>query len=627
MQTPPPRPVAPAPAPTTPDDDAVLPSSLPARPRRERADFQKKLRDVPHKPGVYLMRDRLNRVIYVGKARDLRKRVGSYFMPSRKARADLKTRALLESVFDFEFHVVRSEPEALLLEGRLIKEFRPRYNVSFRDDKRFLLVKVNPDDPIPRFQLTRMKKDDGARYFGPFPHSGALRSTLDHMRGKFGLRSCRPYEPGESDFKHCLAPTIKNCPAPCVGKIAREDYRARVLSACDFLEGHGREMVTELETQMLEAAKSMNFEKAAQLRDLIEDLKRTTAPARRFTRASLPSTVNPVADLRALGDALSLPHLPLVMECFDISNISTTHIVASMVVFKNGVPDKANYRRFRIQTVKGQNDFASMAEVVRRRYHRVLKEAGELNPDAAEFSQENPHDALVRLAASPDSGDPPAPDAPDNPAPTPVADNANFQGDVLIAGPGYAADETDAELDGEVERELETEALTEEIAAPIPAATATATATAPRRVGRLPDLVIVDGGKGQLSSACKELQRLGLHDLPIIGLAKEFEEIHRPGRPAPLRLPEDSGALRLLQRIRDEAHRFANGYHQLLMKRRVNESILDDCPGVSETRKARLLQRFGSVDRIRRATVEEMATVEGISPRLAEDVFNYLQTH
>lgn len=615
MQTPPSRPDAPAPE---PDDESVLPSSLPTRPRREKIDFQKKLQDVPHKPGVYLMRDRLNRVIYVGKARDLRKRVGSYFMPSRKARADMKTRALLESVFDFEFHMVRSEPEALLLEGRLIKEYRPRYNVSFRDDKHFLLVKVNPDDPIPRFQLTRMKKDDGARYFGPFPHSGALRSTLDHMRGKFGLRSCRPYEPGESDFKHCLAPTIKNCPAPCVGKIAREDYKTRVLTACDFLEGKGREMVGELEEQMMAAAKAMNFEKAAQLRDLIEDLKRTTAPARRFTRASLPSTVNPVADLKALGDALSLPHLPIVMECFDISNISTTHIVASMVVFKNGVPDKTNYRRFRIQTVKGQNDFASMAEVVRRRYHRVLKEAGEINPDAAEFSQENPHDALVRLATSPDSSDPAEPDAPDNPAPTPVADNANLQGDVLIAGPGYAADETDAELDGEVERELETDALAE--TAPAPAA------PAPRR-GRLPDLVIVDGGKGQLSSACKELQRLGLSELPIIGLAKEFEEIHRPGRPAPLRLPESSGALRLLQRIRDEAHRFANGYHQLLMKRRVNESILDDCPGVSETRKARLLQRFGSVDRIRRATVEEMATVEGISPRLAEDVFNYLQSH
>ncbi len=635
------------------------PKSEPAAPapiiaRKAKADFQAKLRDVPHRPGVYIMRDRLSRVIYVGKARDLRKRVGSYFMPSRKGRADLKTRALLESVYDFEFHVVRSEPEALLLEGRLIKEFRPRYNVSFRDDKRFLLVKVNVDDPIPRFQLTRLRKDDGARYFGPFAHSGALRSTLNLMRDKFGLRSCRPYEPGESDFKHCLAPVIKHCPAPCVGKISREDYRQRVVSACDFLEGQSREMIDGLENQMRDAAARMEFEKAAQLRDMIEDLKRTTAPTRRFTRHSLPSAIDPVADLKALGDALGLPHLPMVMECFDISNISTTHIVASMVSFKNGVPDKANYRRYRIRTVKGQNDFASMAEVIRRRYSRVLLEAREQNPDAAEFSQENPQDALERMRnaergtrnerpvekqdadASATSVIPHSafriPHS-DNPAPTlDSAANPNLTGDVLIEGPGYAADETDAELDNEVEREFEAEALAGDSdgASPEDAADgADGDGSASRRTRfvRLPDLVIVDGGKGQLSSACKELQRLSLHDLPIIGLAKEFEEIHRLARPAPLRLPEDSGALRLLQRIRDEAHRFANGYHQLLMKRRIAESVLDDCPGVSERRKQALLRTFGSVERVRKASVEEIAAVEGVGPRLAEDVQRFLQSH
>ena len=616
----------------------VAPKSEPAQPapivaRRAKADFQAKLRDVPHKPGVYIMRDRLSRVIYVGKARDLRKRVGSYFMASRKGRADLKTRALLESVYDFEFHVVRSEPEALLLEGRLIKEFRPRYNISFRDDKRFLLVKVNVDDPIPRFQLTRLRKDDGARYFGPFAHSGALRSTLNLMRDKFGLRSCRPYEPGESDFKHCLAPVIKNCPAPCVGKISREDYRTRVVSACDFLEGQSREMIDGLEKQMRDAAGRMEFEKAAQLRDMIEDLKRTTAPTRRFTRHSLPSAIDPVADLKALGESLGLPHLPMVMECFDISNISTTHIVASMVSFKNGVPDKTNYRRYRIRTVKGQNDFASMAEVIRRRYSRVLLEARQQHMDAAEFSQENPQDALARLAASPAISDPPDADDPEHPAPTAAAQNTNLTGDVLIEGPGFAADETDAELDNEVERELEADTLTTDDESDTSSEDQQAGAdndgasTRRQRFVRLPDLVIVDGGKGQLSSACKELQRLGLHDLPIIGLAKEFEEIYRPARPAPLRLPEDSGALRLLQRIRDEAHRFANGYHQLLMKRRVAESVLDDCPGVSERRKQALLRTFGSVERVRKATVEQMAAVEGMGPRLAEDIQRFLQTH
>jgi excinuclease ABC subunit C len=592
---------------------------------KAKADFNAKLRDVPHKPGVYLMRDRLNRVIYVGKARDLRKRVGSYFMPSRQQSADLKTRAMIESVWDFEVHTVKSEPEALLLEGKLIKEYRPRYNISFRDDKRFLLVKVNFEDPIPRFQLTRLRREDGARYYGPFAHSGALRSTLNVMRDKFGLRSCRPAQPGEIDFRHCLAPVIKNCPAPCIGRINREDYRSRVVAAAEFLEGRSREMIGTLEAQMQAAAAKMDFEKAAELRDMINDLRRTTAPTRRFTRHSLPSSIDPVADLRALGDALQLPHLPLVMECFDISNISTTHIVASMVSFKNGVPDKSNYRRYRIKTVRGQNDFASMAEVVRRRYARVLLDGRAEYAEAAEYSQENPQEAMERLARAAAT----AAEASDDPAPVAGLATApsNVAGDVLIEGPGYVADETDAELDHELERELEAEELA---AGELPAAVTTAAAApvASRAAPvRLPDLVIVDGGKGQLSSACAELQRLALHDLPIIGLAKEFEEIYRPGRSLPLQLPEDSGALRLLQRIRDEAHRFANGYHQLLMKRRVGESILDDCPGVSENRKQLLLKAFGSLERLRRATAEQMAEVEGIGQKLAEDVHRFLQMH
>ena len=513
----------------------------------EKPDPNKKLRDVPHKPGVYLMKDRLKRVIYVGKARDLRKRLSQYFIPSRRLTADLKTRALLDSVWDFEIHLVRNEPEALLLEGKLIKEFRPRYNVSFRDDKRFLLVKVNLSDPIPRFQLARLKKDDGCRYFGPFAHAGALRSTLRWMRKRFGIRSCRAPEPGEADYHRCLDYIIKNCSAPCIRKVSLEEYRARVLEACEFLDGQSQEMLKQIEQEMKTAAENLNFEKAAELRNMLEDLRRTTRPTRRFTRGSLPTSIDPQADLAALADALLLPAPPAAMECFDISNISTTHVVASMVSFRNGVPDKSNYRRYRIKTVEGQDDFASMAEVVRRRYSRVLLEGRAAAPDIAEFSQEIPIEAMERIQQ-----------------------------------------------------------------------------VHPERAVRLPDLIIVDGGKGQLSSACKELQRLGLQEVPIIGLAKEHEEIYRPGRALPLTLPEGSGALQLLQRIRDEAHRFANGYHQLLMKRRVAESILDDCPGVSEQRKQTLLKHFGSIERLRKATVAEIAAVDGISERLAEIVARFL---
>jgi len=528
-------------------------------------DFNARLRDVPHKPGVYVMRDRLKKVIYVGKARDLRRRVGNYFMPSRKMTADPKTRALIDSIWDFEWHVVKSDAEAVLYEGRLIKEFRPKYNVSFRDDKRFLLVRVNLDEPYPRFGLTRLKKDDSARYFGPFAHSGALRTTLNAIRKRFGLRTCAPTVPDEGDYRHCSNDIIKNCSAPCIGRITQEDYRRRVEEACEFLEGQSLKMIEQVEAEMKAAAEKLDFEKAAQLRNLLDDLRTTRKPMTRFTRKTLPSAIDPQADLLALKDALGLERMPRIMECFDISNISATHIVASMVRFRAGVPDRANYRRFRIAGVKGQNDFASMAEVVRRRYSRILREAGAAAGEDADFNQENPYEAAQRVTNSQLSPSP---------------------------------------LD-------------------LPKAAVSTLNSQP--LAGLPDLIIVDGGKGQLSSACAELQRLGLHDVPIIGLAKEFEEIHRPGRALPLRLAADNGALKLLQRIRDEAHRFANGYHSLLLKRRISESRLDDIPGVSEARKKALLTKFGSLARLRRAKPEALAEIPGISPRLAAEILDAIR--
>jgi excinuclease ABC subunit C len=526
--------------------------------KREKPDLQKKVHEVPHRPGVYLMRDRFNRVIYVGKARDLRKRVSSYFLPSKLAQADLKTRAMLDATWDFETHTVRSEAESVLLEGKLIKEYRPRYNISFRDDKRFLVVRVDLSEEWPRFRLARFKKDDGSRYFGPYAHAGALRQTLNFMRKKFGVLTFGRGSPTERELKS----STYQVPVR-LSEITAGQYRERVEQACEFLEGKSREMIAALEEQMHKAAEKMDFEKAAELRNMVADLRSTTRPTRRFTRGSLPSTIDPMADVQALADALHLPDAPRVMECFDISNISTTHVVASMVCFRDGVPDKNNYRRYRVRSVEGQDDFASMAEVVRRRYSRILLEARAANSNAAEFSQENAFEAAKRVETS---------------ACVSLAEERNLQ----AGGSRYI---------------------------------------------RLPDLIIVDGGKGQLSAACRELQRLGLHDLPIIGLAKEHEEIYRPCRALPLRLPMDSPALRLLQRIRDEAHRFANAYHQLLMKKRVEESILDDCPGVSQNRKSLLLQRFGSVNRLRRASIEEIAATEGIGRKLAEEVHLFLQRH
>src|SRR5277367_135208 len=282
--------------------------------------IRKKIGDLPHKPGVYLMKDRFGTVIYVGKARDLRKRVSTYFHPSRRMSWDLKLNALIEAVHDLDTHSVCSEPEALLLEGKLIKEYQPRYNISFRDDKRFLLVKVNLNDPYPRFVLTRMRKDDGARYFGPFAHSGSLRKTLSLLRKKFHIRTCRPEIPTETDYRHCLQHIIKNCSAPCVNKITRAGYIAKVKEACDFLDGASGEMMADLRKQMEQAAARLDFERAAELRNLLDDLKRTTRPTKRFARQFV-TTVRPNEDMVALQGALGLPGPLQIIECFDISNI------------------------------------------------------------------------------------------------------------------------------------------------------------------------------------------------------------------------------------------------------------------------------------------------------------------
>jgi excinuclease ABC subunit C len=515
-------------------------------------NIRKKLSDLPHKPGVYLMKDRFGTVIYVGKARDLRRRVTQYFHPSRRLGWDLKFNALVEAVHDFDVHVVRNEPEAVLLEGKLIKEFHPRYNVSFRDDKRFLLLKVNLNDPIPRFTLTRLKQDDGARYFGPFASSGALRNTLTMVRRKFNLRGCRPLTPNEQDYRHCLYANLKFCTAPCIGNVTREQYIQQVLAACDFLSGQCEEMQAQLEAEMKKAAAAQDFEKAAALRDAIADLRATTQKTRQFQRLpyTLPLAIDPDKDLEELARVLNLSSPPERIEGFDISNISGTFAVASMVSFRNGRPDRSNYRRFRMKTVVGQDDFACMAETIRRRYTRVLREAEEGGSGRKE---------------------------------------ANF--DIGQSG---------------IDQSLLTSAAT-----PKPPS--------------LPNLILIDGGKGQLNAACTELAKLGLREIPVIGLAKEFEEIYRPGESEPLRLAHDSGALKLLQRVRDESHRFANTYNAQLRLKKISESILDEFPGIGEQRKAALLKRFGSVQRLRTATLEQIAKVPGFGGKAAAELKAFLE--
>src|ERR1051325_191606 len=551
-------------------------------------NIRKKLNELPHKPGIYLMRDRLGTVIYVGKARDLRKRVSQYFQPSRRMGWDLKFRALIDAIHDFDFHIVRSEPEALLLESKLIKEFHPRYNVSFRDDKRFLMLKVNLNDPIPRFTLTRLKQDDGARYFGPFPNSGALRSTLALVRHQYHLRGCRPLTPGERDYKHCLYAHLKYCTAPCIGNVSREQYLEQVQGACDFLDGECQEMQSRLTDEMRKAAAAQEYERAAELRNLLADLRQTTKKVSHFERVpySLPLSIEPVKDLAELAQALGLPAPPERIEGFDISNISGTFKVASLVSFRHGRPDRSNYRRFRIKTVEGQDDFASVAEVVRRRYTRGLQECKVQGPEGevqiSRFQVQSPKpEAEDPEPAGSDSNSQNAQSAIQNPR-----SSIRWEGGEPVAGElQKLADETSRA----VRRGLPTKQPGPRLA--------------------LPDLILVDGGKGQLGAACAELAKLGLGHIPIIGLAKEFEEIYRPGNKEPLRLSHDSAALKLLQRVRDESHRLANTYNAQLRLRKISESILDEFPNIGQRRKAGLLKKFGSVQRLRLASVEQIAEV------------------
>jgi excinuclease ABC subunit C len=517
--------------------------------------IRKKLQELPHKPGIYLMKDRFGTVIYVGKARDLRRRVSHYFQPARRLSWDLKFKALTEAICDFDVHLARSEPEAILLEGKLIKEFQPRYNISFRDDKRFLLLKVNLNDPIPRFVLARFKQDDGARYFGPFAHSSAVRNTMSLIRRQFHLRGCRPLTPNERDYKHCLYGNLKFCTAPCIGNVSREQYLEQVKAACDFLSGQCEEMQEQLGAEMKRAALAQDYERAAQYRDALSDLRQTIRKNKKFERVpyTLPLALDPRTDLAELGRVLGLPAPPARIEGFDISNISGSFAVASLVSFKNGRPDRANYRKFKIKSVEGQDDFASMAEVVRRRYTRLLRESKSGSSNSPTHSPTH--------------------------SPADLSEGVNKR----VSG--------------------------KRVAPPIP----------------LPNLILIDGGKGQLGMACAELEKLGLGRIPVIGLAKEFEEIHRPGESEPLRLSHDSGALKLLQRVRDESHRLANTYNAQLRLRKISESVLDDFPGIGQQRKAALLKKFGSVHRLRLATVEQIAAVPGFGGKAAAELKTYLE--
>ena len=311
------------------------------------------------------MRDRQGAIIYVGKAKNLRRRVSSYFRPG--ARHPPKVRSMVDTVYDFEFMTVKNEAESLLTEASLIKKYKPHFNILMRDDKRYLALRGDPAADWPRFQCVRIVRDDGARYFGPFPSSPVVRAAKDFVEKRYGIRECEDICPDEEAHRHCHADVIRRCSAPCLGRVSRADYLARFDEACAFLEGKRPAVLTEVESEMREAAAKGDFEKAARLRDTMFALKEMTK-AHFVRRSPEMRQADALQGIRELAEAIGLKEPPHIIECVDISNLFGTHNVASLVVARDGLPDGRYYRHFKIKSFEGADDPRAMAEVVRRRY-------------------------------------------------------------------------------------------------------------------------------------------------------------------------------------------------------------------------------------------------------------------
>ncbi len=475
------------------------------------------VRKISQSPGVYLMKDRLGRIIYVGKAKNLKKRVSTYFQTSRKFNhSQPKVASMIELIWDIETIEVKSEAEALLLEGKLIKKWKPKYNTDFVDDKRFLMIRVDVNNEMPKFRLTRLKQDEKSIYFGPFAHSGLLRKTLFHLRQKYGILLSDAHPKKIDDDRWKLYDDVRSEIFGHTNIITTDEYRQRVNSASIFLEGKSKEWLSDLKSEMQIESMNQNYEKAAEIRDLVKALGNTLLKTRKFTRENNDINKSHTASTE-LQNILQFDSIPKCIECFDISHISGTFVVASMVQFLNGTPNNKQYRRYKIKSFIGNDDFKAMQEVVSRRYCRLKIE------------------------------------------------NKNF-----------------------------------------------------------PDLVVIDGGKGQVSAALSAFLSNDIEPPPLIGLAKKQETIIFTDNRPPLNLPYYNEGLKLLQHMRDEAHRFANTFNADIRSKRIKETVLDDIPGLGSVRRKILLQHFGNLNKLKKASVVDISDVKNIGPNLAEMIFKFL---
>ncbi|MFJ4949195.1 excinuclease ABC subunit UvrC [Streptomyces sp. NPDC088760] len=663
--------------------------------------------DIPDSPGVYRFRDEHRRVIYVGKAKSLRQRLANYFQDL--ANLHPRTRSMVTTAASVEWTVVSTEVEALQLEYSWIKEYDPRFNVKYRDDKSYPYLAVTMSEQFPRVQVMRGHKKKGVRYFGPYAHAWAIRDTVDLLLRVFPVRTCSAgvFKNAARTGRPCLLGYIGKCSAPCVGRITPEDHQELAEDFCDFMAGRTGTYLRRLEKQMMEAAEEMEYERAARLRDDIGALKKameknavvladatdadliavaedeleaalqifhvrggrvrgqrgwvtdkveevTTgalvehalqqlygeesgdAVPKEVLVPALPEPVEPVQEwltgrrgsnvslripqrgdkkalmetvqrnaqqalalhktkrasdlttrsraLEEIAEALDLDSAPLRIECYDISHLQGDDVVASMVVFEDGLQRKSEYRRFQIKGFAGQDDVRSMHEVITRRFRRYLAEK-ERTGEWADGTSADASGTDVASGTATHGSDTAAPSADGLGNPVPLAD-----GDAALTG-----------------TEVLTDSLKDDDGRP-------------RKFAYPPQLVVVDGGQPQVAAARRALDELGIDDIAVCGLAKRLEEVWVPGEDDPVVLPRTSEGLYLLQRVRDEAHRFAITYQRTKRAKRFRAGPLDDVPGLGETRKQALIKYFGSVKKLRSATIEQIQEVPGIGRKTAETI-------
>ena len=611
----------------------------------ERQVLREKLRLLPDRPGVYLMKNAAGEVIYVGKAVSLRNRVRSYFQSP--AGLSAKVRVMTSHIADIDYIVTGSEVEALILEANLIKEHRPRYNVRLRDDKAYPFLKLT-NEPFPRVVVARRMERDGARYFGPYTDSNAVRETMRFLRKLFPIRTCSLDLSGELNYRPCLLYHIKRCVGPCAGKVTPEAYDRLIEQVALFLEGRHERLLPELYREMREAAQALEYERAARIRDQIRAIERVTERQTVVSDRPIDQDLIGFAqekDLvcvqvfnirsgRLIGgehfflEALAEDEPGEIMTAFVQQYYQRAPFVPPEVLVQVPIEDASVVEGW----LRERRGGAVRLHVPRRGEKRRLMEMAVENArlvlrerlaQEARRSEEAER-AMAHLAE--------VLGLPSLPQRIEAFDISNIQGNQAVASMVVFVD--GQPKPSEYRRfKIRTKSTPDDFAMMKEAVhrrflrglREQAEEVEPRGFAVFPDLVLIDGGKGQLNAAREVMRELGVEDIPTVALAKQFELVFVEGRSEPVNLPWASPGLKLLQRIRDEAHRYAITYHRHLRDQRTSESLLDQIPGIGPRRKRELIKRFGSVAGVKRATVEELASVPGISRALAERIYQHVR--